>query len=130
MVEKFETPCLWQRDPLHGHEADLRQPVLTHDRENKHGVCSTLGQFVHDVPHHDRGWKTQSERRCVPSRCNGHILANKLHRCRPFAVVPGKERDMNASRHFSPDLVAESSGGYSEDAIRSMLKSPKKTRRH
>ena len=63
MVGESETSCLWQRERLHGHAADLRRPVVALVRRNNRGVCSTLGQVLQDVPHCDRERDTQSERR-------------------------------------------------------------------
>ena len=48
-----------------------------HVRENDHGVCSTLGHVLYNVFHRDWGRETVSKRNCVPSRRNGHVLANK-----------------------------------------------------
>ena len=78
-----EDTCLLQYGRGHGRAAGPREPVLVHVWENDHGVCSTLGHVLYNVFHRDWGWETVSKRRCVPSRCNGHVFANKKRKAMP-----------------------------------------------
>ena len=81
------TTCLWQRERPYRCAADLRN----HVRHNDHGVCSTIGEVLHGVPHHDRGWVAVSKRRRVLYRHGDRVLAKEVHPRRTFAVVPRKE---------------------------------------
>ena len=48
-----------------------------HVWENDHVVCSTLGHVLYNVFYRDWGREKVSERPRVPSRRNGHVLAEK-----------------------------------------------------
>ena len=92
MVGEPEATCRWQHERPYRRAADVRKPDLAHVRDNDHGVCSTIGQVLHDVPRHDRGQEAVSECRRVLSRRSGRVSVKEVHPRRPFAVVLRKER--------------------------------------
>ena len=70
-------------------------------------VCSTLGHVVYNVFHRDWGRETVSNRRCVASRRNGHVLAEKKGKITTPADPPKWYPDLLG---LSPPLLLSNTG--------------------